>query len=225
MLQKTKRLFYGKFPYKIECRQQEASRIRYNGADNIIAWCEGKKRMHPWWDDDKTLDRAALADFARAAKPFLALPKEKIMIRVESSHFHFFCKNKSDYKKILRAMNPWVIQQTEPQDETKLQFLLDNGRKKVLCENLPHGSFRYRVYIKNTTPAKIAGNFYLWINKYPEKIKLPAQTANWLQTSKQIYNHPYFYILDEKMLSMALLYLGSYCHRIEEFILESSINS
>jgi hypothetical protein len=210
---KTRKLFYGKWIYKIECNCHEVWRLKYLGfpknfLSKVKTWASIKK-------DTLGLERDLLA-FSTAVFPFL---KEDVSTRIEGRTFSLYCRNIDLFKNIIENLKPWISNITEPSTNKELEFLLKNGYRKIICKKFPDNIYRYKLSITRKTPLETREKFLQWANVYKNKIKVFSSILTYGNPCPNIY------VIDEKMLSMVLLYLGSYCTRVDEFILEFSINT
>jgi len=101
---KSSKLFFNKWPYKVECRQAGASRIIHSGIDSCKEWCNTGKGT-PFGHYNKTPDTVTFLEFINAVEPFLDR-KEEVQIRVENCHFNLFCKDPSVLEEIDNALEP-----------------------------------------------------------------------------------------------------------------------
>ena len=229
---KTKKLFYGKWPYKIEIYVKGASRVHYSGPTTTLEWCLGKKQVS-YWDNEygfwgarhsAGIDKVELGKFAIAVTPFLEM-KDTLKIRCEGGHLNFFTDSKDIVDQLKQALYPWIQAITAPGSDEELAFLLDNGRRKSICNRLPHSKYKFRVYLNTNFESTQRESFYQWLLKYDDKVDFPGSTERWLTSVIYYTQDPFVYVENEKMLSMMLLYLGNHTKRVEEFILRDSINT
>lgn len=221
-LQTTERLFYNKWPIKVECRIHGASFLNRNGIDLTIRTCNGEKTMFDL--DRKNIDKIDLKKFAKIVKPILETGN--VQVRTEGKHYNIFLSDRDLFAKIKKDLYPWITHITSPSTDEEFNFLMNNGHKKVLCAELPHKKFRYRVYLKERTSRETRGKFLKWAENYKDKsIKISKTTEVWLNGGKFYIQNPFFYVENEKMLSMMLLFLDGNHRKVQEFILKSSINT
>lgn len=220
--QKTNKLFYKKWPFKVECYLKGASRVKYNGCDQVIEWCQGVYHpKHQWWEE-KDLVKPLLLEFAQTVKPYL---DKELQIRVEGARFNIFCKDIDLFNSIIRDFLKWITVVTEPEDDVTYEYLTDNANNKVLCDEYPWGGYRFKVVIRESMPTDARSNFAIWAFKYGGKIRIAGETLRYLQGGKRWMQDPFVYVKDEHTLTMVGLYLGNYCKRTHEYILKSSINT
>ena len=216
---KTHKLFYNKWPFKIECYAKHASTVYRLGVTETINWLNGDT-THSWrW---KGATKAEVQKFLDA---FSTIVGSEMQIRTEGGHFNIFMKDKTLYKKVIHVMDPWIQAVTEPGSEEEYDFLTSNTSKKVLCNELPKGGFRYRVFIRTKMKPDARLNFYSWVSRYTGKFDIAWTTTKWLTGDRVYTQDPFFYVCDQPTLSMAGLYLGDNLKRVEEFIPRDKINN
>lgn len=218
---KTSKLFYKKWPYKIECIQRGAGRMYRAPDEDISSWTRNEFRWGkvPAWSDE---ERNKLALFHSKVKPFY---EKDLQIRVEGGHFNIFCKDKNLLDEITKELDSWIVAIHGPASDEELEFMMSNGHKKRVCNAFPKEKYRYRIYIKENLPVNVRGSFYTWLEKYGDQIDMPPSTKIWLSGNKQWIQNPYIYVEDGPIMTMVSLFLGNNARIIEEFILRSSINT
>ena len=218
---KSSKLFYNKWPYKVECVQPGASRIVHTGAEICKEWCRTGKGLSFGRYGQGVADKDRYLKFIEAVEPFLER-KEHVQIRVEGSHFNLFCKDAAVLEEIDNAISTWITKISGPTTAEELEFLLSNGHKKILRDELPKERYKYRIYFKSKFPVDKRQSFVVWADKYGEKIEISGTSRRWLQGSRHYAQDPFMYVDDDKMLSMAGMYLSGYVKKVEEFILREN---
>jgi hypothetical protein len=168
-------------------------------------------------------DKERIADFYSNVKALF--DSEDCKIRVEGSHFNIFLKDKAMLDVLTVKLDPWIRAVYGPSTDEELNFIVNNGHKKRVCEAYPKEKYQYRIYVRERMKADIRENFYSWTKKYGNKIDMPPTTERWLSGDKNWAQNPYIYLEDGPMLTMTSLFLGDNVRIIEEFILRSSINT
>ena len=220
--QKTNKLFYKKWPFKVECYLKGASRVKYNGCDEVIAWCEGTHSpKHVWWEA-KDIDKLELRAFAYKVKNYL---EKDLQIRVENSRYNFYCKDRDLFNSLISDFSQWIKVVTEPFDDSEYQYLLDNSTNKILCDEYPWNGYRYKVVIRDTMPIDSRIQFIGWLQNYAGKIRIAGASLGFMIGSKRWMQDPFIYVKDRNTLTMVGLYLGNHCKKTHEYILKSSINT
>jgi len=217
----SSKLFYNKWPYKVECWQSGASRVVHSGASLCKEWCATGKGLRFGHYESK-LDKVTFLEFVNAVEPFLER-KEDIQIRVEGSHFNLFCKDLAILEEIDTALSKWVTKISGPTTPEELEFLLSNGHKKILRDELPKEKYKYRIYFKSKFPADKRESFVSWADKYGDKLDISGTSRRWLLGQRHYAQDPFMYVDDDKMLSMAGMYLSGYVKKVEEFILRENV--
>jgi hypothetical protein len=218
---KSSKLFYNKWPYKVECSQPGASRIVHSGVDVVREWCATGKGMFVSAHENRNIDKVVYLEFANLVAPYIGDPNVKI--RVEGSHFNLFCTDKSILETIDNDLNKWIRKISGPTTDEELEFLLSNGHKKILRDVLPKEKYKYRIYFKSKFPADKRASFVVWADKYGDKLEISGTSRRWLLGSRHYAQDPFMYVDDDKMLSMTGMYLSGYVKKVEEFILRDNV--
>ena len=217
--QKTNKLFYKKWPYKIECTVGGAFAISMYRGSKFNEWMLAPLKKFAW--RHITIVKSDVSKLRDAVLPFM----DKVKLRGESKHLSIYTDDKQLVDTMLIALKEWATKVWEPSSDAELEFMTTNSHKKILRDELPYGSFTYKVLINHKCKSDKRIQFGIWINKYPEKIQPTKTTKRWLNDDSRWNYNPYIYVDDSKMLSMVCMYLGSDVSTIEEFILRSSINT
>ncbi len=219
---KSSKLFFNKWPFKVECTVRGASRIDKLSIGFLKKWCISDKIDAPFKGPgyDK-IDKAEFLSFINAAESFL--DRSDLQIRKESSHFNIFCKDMAVLEEIETKLKPWLRKISGPTTTEELEFLLSNGHKKVLCDTLPKQGYKYKVYFKYKFPADKRINFLNWAANYQDKIIISITSKKWLLGSKYYVQSPFMYVKDEKMLSLVGMFLSGYVSRVDEFIERNTV--
>jgi len=147
-----------------------------------------------------------------------------IKIRKERLNYSFFCDKESVLNEIIEKVGIWAIGLTKPASNVESDFLLSTGPKKILCDLLPKGGFRYKVHLKPTMKFEQRSVFREWAERVNGVI-YSGKTTRWLLGITTYYPEPFVYVKDGQNLSMTLLMIGNECRKVEEYITRSSINT
>lgn len=208
---KTRKLFYGKWPYKVSIIIPQGCTILREKSGFISFYRGGFRNDN---DIDAFISKMSL------------IPNKEFKTRKEHRIFSFFCDEYEDYKSIKTNLEYWIYEAYEPENTEELNFLINNGVKKIICKEYPHKKFQYKIRINKHMPPELKLKFFNWSLKFKENINFPKLTKEWFKESfSWYYVDPYFYVENEKFLTMVLLYLGKNCKKTEEFVLEKNINS
>jgi hypothetical protein len=171
---------------------------------------------------DGYTDKSALKNFAKKLLQFKGMDHQ---VRAENGHYNIFVKDKKLRDNLVKELQPWIMCVTEPETDAEWDFLMASGHKKVLCNALPFGKFRYKLIFNENYEATARSRCLEWINKYPDTMQVSGQTVRWLSGYYAYMQNPFVYITDDKTLSMVLLYVSGNHKKVEEFILKDSINT
>lgn len=219
-LQTTHKLFYHKWSYKVKCYCKGSWMIKRCGINYTISQCMTKKQSSGIYMRSD-YDPVKLLEFVRDVSQFL---DKDIHVRTEAGIFSIYCNDRKLFKQMIKKLSPWISEVFEPANDAEYQFMLDNGRKKVLCNHLPFQRYQYRVYVKERMDIGIREKLWSWMAKYDGKMRSPVRVAMWLMGEKSWVTNPSIYVEDGPTLSMFLLFLGDRVSYVEEFVPRSVIN-
>ena len=222
----SSKLFYNKWPYKIECYISGASRLKWLGAEITKDFCLSKPTPTLWsWQSNDKLDKdnkAALLTFTYGIEPFIEL-KDQLQIRVEGRRYNIFCKDRVLLESIYNAVKPWVQRVSGPTTEEELDYMLDNGHRKILRDVLPKNMYQYRIYFKESWNIADRNKFLAWVTKNPDIVDISRSSKEWLQGDKRWIYNPFIYVKDNKTMTMVGLFTSGNVKRVEEFILRENL--
>lgn len=212
----TSKLYYNKYLYKVECRIDNAyailSRIR---RPSTSEW-----KIHRSWHQVNT--QPIMLDFYYKLLPYVS---KDIKFRAEGKHFNIFCNEIAIVDELKDKLKTYIFAVHMPFSEEDVGYMLDNGHKKRLCNNLPRDKYKFRVFLRTDTPHDMREKFYKWTENYPDRILLSNATKDWCHSRKHYLQLPFMYVEDGPLISMASLFLGTNIRLIEEFIPRDSINT
>ena len=210
---KTKKLFYNKWIYKINCTINGGWYLNMP-PHRYIYWTS---KMSSEASQELLIFKSKLEQF-----------KDKdIKLRFEYNQVSIFCNDKDLFKDLETMFTDWTNCVWEPETKEEETFLVTSGKRKCLCKKYPKGLYRYKAYFnKKDMDLDKRNSFYEWIMKYDANIMTVAnKTKAWLLGKEFFIESPFLYVSDKKMLSMVCMRLGNGVKLIEEFILESDINT
>lgn len=210
---KTSKLFFGKWLYKIETHSPGASLIKHWGFETVKGRCENKKspfHSHGF----NNLDKEKLIEYLKAVEPYAT---SDLKTRVEWNTLSFFINDLDLYNELKTVLSKWVVSVSEPASDDDIQSLQAKS-SIILCNNLPYGKYKYRIFIKNTMPMHQRLQFRDWLNNYGEKIHCSRSTIEWLDGKWMYSQSPFLYIEDQGLLLMATMFLGQNHKRTHEFV-------
>lgn len=220
--QKTSKLFYKKWTHKIECWCRESWLIKSKGVAETLERCRLSQLSNKnKWANLYYMNRddaIRLEQFATVLAPFL----DKDLQLVSTGTLSIYCKDLDLYTELVAALDEFIIAVIEPSNDTELQFLTDNGHKKILCNRLPHHKYNYKITFNPLCNADVKRRFESWIHNYGDKVRIPKSTAYWFMRGWR--PSPFIYVEDKSTLAMIGLFMGQDVKKIEEYITRSSIN-
>ena len=201
----TIRLFNGKYKYKIVLLSKAASWFR--GNDYLTTVKNGLASA----DTNSTswVRKLTLADKNYVLKLFTAMtPMLEYSIRVESPYINFYTNNENDVEKLakINSENVKYISLPTPGSEN----LLDD--KKVLVKNL---NYSYKINMGRTRSNH--SNFVLWCEDKIDRVRLP-KTAKRNLSKDSAWGGYYFYVRDDKTLTMVKMFLGEGINSVESVV-------
>lgn len=220
---KISKLYYGKWPYKIECHLHKVSYIVRYGAEATRKWAANTSIEQTWYDKLHQTTQAgknAIVKFLDKVEPFLELD---IQVRAEHNHFNIFCRDPALRDRIAAHMAKWVVAVHGPASEEELAFMLAGNNKKVVCDNLPHKKYQYKVLLNTAMPIESRSKFISWVETYQDRVRITGESKYWFGGLRRWAYTPFMYVEDEKTLTMMTLFLGNNIKKVEEFVLRSSI--
>ena len=217
--QKINKLYYGKWPFKIECVLPKANMIIRLGLEGAREWAHGSNPNK--WFTALPEERKGVLKFLEVVAPYLS---KDIQVRTERSHFNIFCKDIELKDEMLDALSEWIVAYHGPDTVEELEFMLASGRKKIVCNKFPYDKFRYKVNLKTNMSIDTRVTFLQWAKKYGDKVSIADSTERWLSGRAHYIQAPFMYVEDDKNLAMIAMFLGDNIRVVEEFILRSSIN-
>jgi hypothetical protein len=219
-LKTTNKLFYKKWLYKISASSENVNYVKrctYTTLRSMIDYPSSYSRFTTDHVHNLIRVKMKLESWKNTFE---------FHSRAEGSTISFFT---NDYKFIVEVKSYFkksITEIVEPESVDTAKLLTDNVNV-VICEKLPKNNQRYKVYLngKYSINADLAMNFYNWAVKYDQKIDIPYGLKNSLVSNRNFKPYGYyFYTSDDKILSMALMFLGKHVQTTEKFLLKSELN-
>jgi len=212
--QKTNKLFYGKYPYKVTCRIQGAHHIRNYGAKFIEFLYRNSHQQGKISTD--------LVEFITHATHYLT--DKNIKKRIENYFIEFYLETESEYLEVQTRLAKYLVRVAEPDNDEQLKTLLEN-KKYNLCNKLPHDKYRYKVTFKYMPP-KVRNDLITWAEKYGnDDIYITERTRRHFKSLKYHDGTNYFYVKDSKMITLIAMAASGYIRRTDEYVVRNSINT
>jgi hypothetical protein len=220
--QKSNKLYYRKWTYKIECVVPSGWRIRNAIKHNIpfpnkILDCDFIQLASKY-----SKETADYVEFYKAVEPILR-DKRNTQFRVESSVFNIFCNDEKIVDDLENKVSKWIKVIYEPADLFEKDFLISSGHTKILCDNFPYSKYAYKVVLKENMKSQLRKQFLDWSKKYAEKIDISRQTVQWLDDRIYWKQDPFMYVDTGATLTMVTLFLGANVKAIYEYVLRDTL--
>ena len=214
--QTTSKLFFGKWPYKIQCKLPGSWMVKRLGIARTLEFCELPEGHRDTIGMVRSkIERTKLKEFALAISPF---SYSDIQTRAEGANYSIYCKDINLFQQIITSLEKWIFVIHEPASEEELS-IMSNNAKQVLCNKFPHQRYRYKVYLKHITSFNSRESFATWVKHYNEKIKVTDRTERWFHG--RYTQSPYIYVDDQKMLALVGMFLGNNIKKIEEYVVRA----
>lgn len=185
----TTKKFRGRYKYKVVFVNSKASWFRGGVLKSLI------KKVELYRDPNSP----------RLTKIIECLEKlDNYHIRVEAPYVAFYTDSESDAEQFLSVVEPMLKYVQYPQPGT--EALLDQGLSIA-----KHMTYKYRVIMGRTNKA------YPEFVSYIERTGKIGKAAKWeLSNPRGSWGGYYFYIKDERSLTMAKLMIGDNIRKVEE---------
>lgn len=228
--QKTKKLFHGRYPYKITCKIIGISALRtaITNKNNLKISIEemisltNANYFNNYRSPSNKIDPMKLYHFILCAEDIL---KDKnIRSRIENNNIDFYVEDYQKFVDLQSKLQKFITVVTAPNNEQDLALLL--GNKKVsICNAYPYQKYQYRITFKHM-PEHSRFNFIKWLEKYENnQIYIPESVNLYLRGLQKYCSSIYCYVEDSKTLILVSMALSGYIQRTEEYVLRSSINN
>lgn len=212
-LESTK-LFYGRYPYKLVWntpisgwfRGSDLKSIR-NALDHLQRQYNERKKMHiSLWSRSVVVLISELHD---AQKVYTYLNKETgYRIRVEGTEVSIYSECRDWLWSLCQSIPNSVTEWWEPTNPLQPNTVILSERLK---------GWEYRI----TLGANVPKEFINWAQKNLDKLRMGSVVKFQIKNHKSPYlSGYYFYVRNDKMLSLVSLILGSSIARIDKIIIE-----
>jgi len=207
----TTKLFYGKYPYKIHWQTHFSNYFRGNDLTFIR---EVLDLYHQKYREEKVITftkwRKTIHlhpnDLYKAQKAYQELSKNNnYKLRVENIGVAIYSTDKDWLKnlgRILEASEWW-----EPESTLEPNILVMGEKMR---------GWEYRITLGNSVPSE----FFTWAIENQNKLKIGNKLRSLIKNNKNYLSGMYFYVRNEKMLSLVSLVLGRGIQRVDKIVIE-----
>lgn len=213
----TNKLFYGKYPYRVETLIPGASKLNFWGVDKTMAWCNGSLQLNHW-ETFTVSEKENLYRFAETLKDCAELG---IKTRAEYQTYNLYCIDVKTYELIKQRFNSWIYSITEPATNDDLAKLSANPSQH-LCKVLPYNRYTHKVFLRASMPLHQRLKFIGWLEYYKDTIKPSKGTVRWMRDEKSWLQDPFVYVDNPKQLTMVGMFLGNNLKKVQEFVLQDA---
>jgi hypothetical protein len=224
----TKKLFYNKYPYKIEFNVPHAGCLgsdRYEFTFKMIEQHNKDGKIKSMFPSNvvNSIVTPRFKKFATTLEQYIRQQKDlDIKIRTEGNSFNLFSKDEQLIDSLVTRLSAYVDTVTKPEDVKSLEYLLKNNRK-ILVIALPHGKYRYKITMRDTMSMDEKERFFKWLDR--SKYHVSSTTVRYLTGKSWYVQNPFFYAENQGDASMATLFLGTHIKHIQEYILNDTIET
>ncbi len=198
----TIRLFNSRYKYKIVLLSRAASWFRGNDLNNVKKNLASAKSY-------VGSQKLTASDLLYAQKLLISFSTmTDFIVRVESPYINFYTNTKSDVEKLAKIDSEHVKYVCLPTPGS--ESLLDD--KKVLVKNL---DYAYKITMGRTRANH--SNFVAWCEDKTERIRLPKSAKRSLSRNGA-WGGYYFYVRDDKTLTMVKMFLGEGIQSVESVV-------
>lgn len=218
---KTNKLFYKKYPYKIELSCKGAEFVKRFGHADTVDMCEGKITSYTF-RNFTNLQKQKLIEFSTVVTPVLAAGHK---VRVEMNSMSFYLLDGATCDLLIKELESYIRSITIPDSNEDLEKLYSKNHI-VICNRLPHNNYEYKLMLKEFLSEKAKESLVNWIINAGDDVSVPGKTNNWLRGGRTWVYDPFIYVKSSKHLTMLSLILGDSIKRIYEYVLrDTQINS
>lgn len=221
-IRKTNKLFYKKYPYKVECRLKGAEFVKRFSVDELQSMCNSKLKSPLSYRELTDGQKDKLIEFALGISKFLEMDYQ---VRAEYNTLNFYLETQDEYNQICTDLKEWIASVTEPESADDLEKLFSKNHR-VICNKLPHDMYEYKIILKNDMSVEQREKFWNWTKNYGDAYRIYGNTERWMRDQRGWCFDPFMYVKNGQYLTMLHLYLGNMVRRTHEFVLrDTAINT
>lgn len=234
----SSRLFYRKYPYKVNIYTKGATAIR-QGMKYLLSLPSMTKAISTgqvtpgiyssWGAREMFSTNERIENRSKLIKiGIVVLNMPDVKLRIEGNYCSVFTESKETVYKLIEELDSFIAEITMPESSEAADFLLNNP-KHIIVSSLPKGNMRFRVHVgtKNKLSREHGLNFLAWADKLgTDSVYIPPGLRNDLAghtyAMSYVYGR-YFYLKDERLVSLAQLFLPDHISRMDRYICQSEI--
>lgn len=209
----TKKRFYDKWNYKVTLYLHGAAIFRIYSLDDLES-----KAISESFNSKRLTESKASSNTENILKMCQILKKynkEDWQKRIERDYIDFYTNDKDLYKEISEVFDSVIRHRFEPNPTLSL-----NNDKKIVTAKLPHGKFRYKVYLK---PHKMAGDkdskskYLNWLDTQIPRISISEAVKSWFMNTDWNWDRRYIWVEDQNTMLMLKLRNADVCGTVYEY--------
>ena len=207
----TPKLFYKLYPYKIQWYSYFSNYFR---GDDLTYCREMLDHHHNQLDVEKSITivkwretiSIPVSDFNKAQKVYQSLSKQsKYKIRVEHPMLTIYSTDREWLYQLAKDIN------VDEWWETSLTL-----ESNVLIMGYKMEGWGFKI----TLGPDISSDFYPWALINQDKLKIGNKLLKNIENNQRNLSGYYFYVRNEKMLSLASLVLGNGIQRVDKIVID-----
>lgn len=220
------KLFYKKYPYKIETRLELGHLFRhFSPTKCLVKFTDSSLAdLGDYFFHKDRVTQHTKKFFLDYCKILSKFEDTDYRFRIERSHVHLYVESKTIFEKLCKNLNAFIESVSEPADDNILEFVKTTN-KKILCKEIPYSKYGFKISFKSM-PVGVRENLLEWHKNYSDdKLKINPATIRYLNGTHKWCQNPYIYAADMKIVMMIGLATSGYISKVEEFVTLSSINT
>jgi len=203
----TKKLFYGKWPYKVSYSIPGISVMRERDFTQIREYVKNPPDRMLRWRGSFIHDVTANKDNITSVIDFLeTLPKERYQTRIETSNLDIYTDTDEVFSQAMLILPEKISSAYAPAPGTS--DLLSN-KKNILVKKFPENKFQHKVFLHPHKSSDITNKALIvkWI-KSQDHLHITDSTAQWFITTNWNWDRRYIMAQNEQSLLMLKLRCG-----------------
>jgi len=195
----TKKLFYGKWLYKVSYNVDGCSFIRHKSFDNIESAFLSLKPTNTY--HKKILDNRE--ELVHLTSELQKLPRDSFDLRVETNIIDVYTNDEAVFTRLIFLLPENIRFAQRPQDPTGQQLA---DKKTILVKKYPQDRFTMRVYLKPHKMSDIEEkeNYLKWL-KAVDGVSISEAVESWFYNTNWNWDRRYILVDQEKTLLMLKL--------------------
>jgi hypothetical protein len=207
---KTKKKFYDKWCYKINLSMEGCVIFRLVDIDDIENQLNTKSAY-------RSIEKAKRnrENILTLAELLANNDRNSWQLRIEGERIDVYTNDEKLYNDVILNFTYSIIARFEPD-----QTMLSDDKNKIITNTLPHGRFRFKVYLKPHRLARDveAKNSYLsWIDTQSPRISISESVKSWFISTDWNWDRRYIWVEDESTLLMLKLRNADVCGKVYEY--------